>query len=194
MPQNASEVRVAGTGRVLVAKVGTAMPPIGTDFPAADWKDLGYTSTDGVKFTKKDKVEGVDVWQSLSSVRYVYSDREMTLKFTLMQVNEDTLPFFFGGGQVKAASAGLYTYDIAASPQPDERALAVEFRDGSAITYRFLVPRGMVTETDDLSLTRTAAVKLGVTFSCMAVDDTTPLATWQSNDTAFAAAAGVTED
>jgi len=95
---NAREIRVAGNGRILVANLGT-LPP--TDTVAewgSGWKDLGYTTTDGVKLAKKDKIDPIDTWQSVSAARFVYSDRDLTLKFQLLQMNEDTLPFFFGGG------------------------------------------------------------------------------------------------
>ncbi|MGP3939793.1 phage tail tube protein [Streptomyces sp. 6N106] len=54
------------------------------------------------------------------------------------------------------------------------------------ITYRFVLRRGQVTETEELQLTRTAAVRPGVTFTALAVDNDTPLATWLMNDPAFA--------
>jgi hypothetical protein len=166
MPLNASEIRVAGTGRVLVAPAHTAPPANFTDDWAAPWADLGYTSADGVKFTKKDKLDPIDTWQTVAAIRYVYSDRDLSVKFALLQVNADTLKFFFGGGAASSSGTAL-TYEIAASPQVEERALGIEFRDGPAITHRFVVPRGVVTETDETAFTRTTAVKLGVTFSAL---------------------------
>lgn len=186
---NPNEIRVAGTGRVLVAPIGSAAPADTTAAWGTGWKDLGYTSTDGIKFTKKDKLDQVDTWQSVSAARFIYSDRDLTLKFALMQLNEDTLPFFFGGDSVKETAVGskIYKYDVANSPKMDERMLGVEFSDGDAIKYRFIIPRGQVTETDELALTRTAAIKLGVTFTALAKDDASPLATWIMTDPAYAA-------
>ena len=91
--------------------------------------DLGYTSSDGVKFTKKDKLDPIDTWQTVAAIRYVYSDRDFSVKFSLLQINGDTLPFFFGGGTVSSGTAGL-SYNIAAAPQVQERALGIEFKDG----------------------------------------------------------------
>ena len=185
---NPNEIRVAGTGRILTAPLGTPVPTdVTTAWPAA-WKDLGYTSTDGVKFTKKDKIDPVDTWQSVSPARFVYSDRDLTIKFALLQLNEDTLPFFFGGDAVRETAEGskLYRYDVSAEPKKDERMLGVEFADGDTIRYRFVILRGQVTETEELALTRTAAVKLGVTFTALAVDGSAPLATWLMNDPSFA--------
>lgn len=184
---NSKEIRVAGHGRVLVAPLGTAAPPhADADWDPA-WRDLGYTSVDGVKITKKDKLDPIDTWQSVSAARFVYSDRDVSFKFQMLQLNEDTLPFFFGGGAVTPGEAGMFAYTMAAEPAFDERMLGVEFADGETVRYRLVVPRGQVTETEDVALVRTAPVKLGVTFTALAADQTAPLVTFLMKDPAFAA-------
>ncbi|MFE7573046.1 phage tail protein [Streptomyces sp. NPDC057539] len=180
---NGKEIRVAGSGKVLFAAAGTAAPADATvAWDAAKWTELGYTTTDGIKFNKKDKIDPVDTWQSVSPARFIYSDRDLTVKFQLLQLNKHTLPFFLGGGAVVAGGvAGEFTYDLANTPGPDERAIGVEFVDGAA-KYRFVVPRGQVTETEEISLTRTGAVRLGITFTALAVDDAAPLASFRIKD------------
>jgi hypothetical protein len=187
---NAREIRVAGQGRILVAPLATP-PPADTAAPWADaWKDLGYTTVDGVKIAKKDKIDPIDTWQSVSAARFVYSDRDLTLKFQLLQLNEDTLPFFFGGGSIKpnGTAAGNFRYELAAEPVFDERMLGVEFADGTDVRYRVIVARGQVTETEELALVRTAPIKLGVTFTALAVDAAAPLITLLMKDPAYAGA------
>lgn len=186
---NAREIRVAGNGRILVAPLTTPAPADTTVAWDAAWKDLGYTTTDGVKLAKKDKIDPIDTWQSVSAARFVYSDRDLTLKFQLLQLNEDTLPFFFGGGQVQpnGAVAGNFKYALAADPSFDERMLGVEFSDGTDVKYRLVIARGQVTETEEISLVRTAPIRLGVTFTALAVDSAAPLVTFLMKDSAFAA-------
>ncbi|MCZ4117879.1 phage tail tube protein [Streptomyces sp. H39-S7] len=184
---NGAEIRVAGTGRILVAPLGTA-GPVDTvaAWDATKWRDLGYTTTDGIKFNKKDKLDPVETWQSVSPARFIYADRDLTVKFQLLQLNKDTFPFFMGGDAVVAGTpAGQFKYDLATTPKQDERALGIEFTDGTAATYRFYIPRGQVTETEELSMTRTGAVKLGVTFTALALDDVKPLATILMKDPAY---------
>ncbi|WP_327354618.1 phage tail tube protein [Streptomyces sp. NBC_01304] len=182
---NGQEIRVAGTGRILIAAPGTPAPADATvAWDPAKWTDLGYTTTDGIKFNKKDKIDPVDTWQSVSPARFIYSDRDLTVKFQMLQMNKATLAFFMGGGAVTAgASAGEFKYDLANTPVSDEKALGIEFTDGAA-KYRFVVPRGQVTETEEISLTRAGAVKLGVTFTALAVDDAAPLASFRIKDLA----------
>ncbi|MCS0637209.1 phage tail protein [Streptomyces sp. LP05-1] len=197
---NSSEIRVAGTGRLYVAAADTAAPAAFTDDSAGDWtkggwKDLGFTSADGVTFAKKDKLEPVDSWQAVSPVHFLYSDRDLTLKFSLLQFNEDTLPFFMGGGEVKAEAApatDVYRYDIAERPYADVRALGLEFTDikaggTTAVKYRFFIPRGQVTASDDIKLARKSAAQLGITFTAMSKGEGKPLASFVMKDTAYAA-------
>ncbi|MET7483167.1 phage tail protein [Streptomyces sp. NPDC005538] len=195
---NSSEIRIAGVGRLYVATADTAVPSTFSSDTATDWaswKNLGFTSGDGVTFSKKDKLEPVDVWQAVSPVHFVYSDRDLTLKFSLMQFNEDTLPFFMGGGGVDAVTGatGVYQYDIADRPFADVRALGLEFTDvrasdGSTVTYRFGIPRGQVTAADDIKLARKSAAQLGVTFTAMSAADGSALASFVMKDAAYAAA------
>ncbi|MER7917529.1 MULTISPECIES: phage tail protein [unclassified Streptomyces] len=195
---NTSEIRVAGVGRLYVAGPDTKVPTTFSADAAADWtgwKNLGFTTGDGVTFSKKDKLEPIDVWQAVSPVHFVYSDRDLTLKFSLLQFNEDTLPFFMGGGAVDqvTGATGVYQYDIAERPFADVRALGLEFTDvragdGSAVTYRFGIPRGQVTAADDIKLARKAASQLGITFSAMSAADGSALASFVMKDSAYAQA------
>ncbi|MEV7686529.1 phage tail protein [Streptomyces bungoensis] len=194
---NSSEIRVAGVGRLYVAAADTKVPTTFSTDSATDWaswKNLGFTTGDGVTFSKKDKLEPIDVWQAVSPVHFVYSDRDLTLKFSLLQFNEDTLPFFMGGGSVDAVtgSTGVYKYDVAERPFADVRALGLEFSDvrasdGSTVTYRFGIPRGQVTAADDIKLARKAASQLGVTFTAMSAADGSALASFVMKDSAYAA-------
>ncbi|GAA3374297.1 hypothetical protein GCM10020367_37640 [Streptomyces sannanensis] len=192
---NSAEIRVAGTGRLYVATADTDAPATfgadsAADWTDLDWKDLGFTSGEGVTFSKKDKLEPVDSWQSVSPVHYIYSARDLTLKFSLLQFNEDTLPFFMGGGDVKAegtAGTDIYRYDIAERPFSDVRALGLEFTDVKAgttdvVKYRFYIPRGQVTASDDIKLARKSAAQLGITFTAMSKGDGKALASFIMKD------------
>ncbi|MCF6525492.1 phage tail protein [Streptomyces sp. JJ36] len=185
---NPNQIRVAGNGRILVAPVGTAAPTDTTVDWGTEWHELGYTGSDGVKFGRKEKVTHVDTWQSVGPARFIYADRDLTVKFDMLQFNSDTLPLYFGGGAVTetATGSGVYTYDVAADPGPDERMLGLEFNDGTDVVYRFIVHRGQVTETDEVEMNRKGSLKLGVTFMAVGRDPGTPLATWIMADPSFA--------
>jgi hypothetical protein len=190
---NASEIRVAGNGRIFLAPAHTAGPVDFTKNFEAPWVNLGYTSADGVKFIKKDKLDPIDTWQTVAAIRYVFSDRDFSVKFALLQVNADTLPFVLGKGTSTTPAAN--TYEISAAPRVDEYSLGIEFTDGPDIVHRFVIPRGVVTETDETAITRTSAIKLGVTFSALTPinERFEPLAVWSMNKTSPAVAAAEAE-
>lgn len=188
-----TEIRIAGTGNVWWAPAGNTTKD--TAALASPWVNLGFTSSDGVKFNKKDKNDPVDTWQSMAPARFMLSDRDLTLKFQLLQMNKDTFPFYLGLSSASVVSAGSQTettaqkIDITGAPGgQDQRALAIDFADNNGtkdLRYRLVIPYGAVSEVEELSLTRTGAVKLGVTFTALSGDDATkPLATWLVNDPA----------
>ncbi|MCX4590419.1 phage tail protein [Streptomyces sp. NBC_01549] len=188
-----TEIRIAGTGNVWWAPAGTTTKD--TAALASPWVNLGFTSSDGVKLNKKDKNDPVDTWQSMAPARFMLSDRDLTLKFQLLQINKDTFPFYLGLPSSSVVASGSQTettaqkIDITGAPGgQDQRALAIDFADNNGtkdLRYRLVIPYGAVSEVEELSLTRTGAVKLGVTFTALSGDDATkPLATWLVNDPA----------
>ncbi|MFF3659475.1 phage tail tube protein [Streptomyces olivochromogenes] len=188
-----TEIRIAGTGNVWWAPAGNTTKD--TAALASPWVNLGFTSSDGVKFNKKDKNDPVDTWQSMAPARFMLSDRDLTLKFQLLQINKDTFPFYLGLPSASVVSSGSQTettaqkIDITGAPGgQDQRALAIDFADNNGtkdLRYRLVIPYGAVSEVEELSLTRSGAVKLGVTFTALSGDDATkPLATWLVNDPA----------
>ncbi len=145
-------------------------------------------------FSKKDKLDPVETWQSISPARFVYAHRDLTLKFSMLQFNEDTLPFFLGGVPADirrdATKPDIVHFDVPDGPTFDERALGLEFTDGTAVTYRFVIPRGQVTATDDIKLARKAAAMLGATFTALSPGDGQALATFVMKDAAYTVPAG----
>ncbi|MFE1308562.1 phage tail protein [Streptomyces sp. NPDC058755] len=188
-----AEIRIAGTGNVWWAPAGTTVKE--TTALASPWVNLGFTSSDGVKFNKKDKNDPVDTWQSMAPARFMLSDRDLTLKFQLLQINKDTFPFYLGVPSTSVVTSGstaettAQKIDITGTPGgQDQRALAIDFTDNNGtkdLRYRLVIPYGAVSEVEELSLSRSGAVKLGVTFTALSGDDPTkPLATWLVNDPA----------
>lgn len=190
MPLNNNEIRVAGNGRVYVAPAGTALP-IDMAALAAAYVDVGSTNEDGAVISRSIDQEGVSIWQSSVPARYLITGVEVTVNFTLMQFNEFTVPLYFGGGAVTSTGTApnqVFTYNVTSAATVDERVMVIEAYDGT-LTYRYVFPRVMVQETDDLQLQRTAATGLGVTFGVMAPATGTNMMTVITNDQNWAAPA-----
>lgn len=162
MAQDSAEVVVGGNGKVYVAAAGTAVPTDFTALPAA-WINVGYVSEDGVTFRGDAEIEDINAWQSFYPIRKLVTSRSATIEFIMRQWNGETLKLAFGGGSV-VTSGGTTTY---APPQPsvnDERAMVVEWLDGSE-TYRLVIPRGRVDGEVETNIVRTSAADLPVSFA-----------------------------
>lgn len=182
MALDSSQVRVAPFGHVYVAPVGTVAPVDVTAAFAAGWKELGYLDEDGVGITPSTDVTDIMAWQSLLAVKTSLTGLDLTLEFNLIQVNQNTTALYFFG-QAWVVAAGLATMTMSSNPALDERALAVEWTDDANFTNRLIVPRGLVTDRQQLTLKRSEAVAMGVTFK--ALDDNGTMAKLLSNNTAL---------
>lgn len=163
MALNAEAVRVAGTGEVYFAAENTAAPTNATSALAADWKGLGYTSTDGVQFTLSRNTTDLDAWQG-SKLRVVTNSEPVTLTFRLMETKSETLLLAFGGGTL----AGDGTYVPPEEGTNTVRAICVDFTDGT-LDYRYYFPRVQVEGDVSFALTRSAEVGYDVTLGVLSV-------------------------
>jgi hypothetical protein len=186
MALSASEIVVGATGNVRVAPVGTTAPVDVATAWAAGWIDLGYATEDGVTLSNERTTEDIMAWQALDPVRTVGTARLTTVSFQLMQWNETTVPLAFGGGTVTptAGPPAHYRYDPPADATPDERALGIQWADGTKV-YRLIIPRAVVTESVETNLVKNAAGLLPLTFRALGTDGA---ASWyiRTSDPAFA--------
>ena len=164
----AAETMIAGTGEVYAAPVGTAVPTKTSDNLNAAFNGLGYHTEDGVSVNQQISVSEFKAWQTRHPIRREQESAEFVISFQLLQWNEVNLPFAFGGGTVTEPTAGQFKY----VPPADnaaliERALIVDVDDGSR-RGRFVIPRGTVTETDEVVFKRTEMAALAVTFKALA--------------------------
>lgn len=186
MAKSTSQIVVGGTGTVYVAPVATVAPVDIATAWGASWVDLGYTTEDGVSFSDGKTMESLPVWQMFYAARHIITGRESSLSFTLRQWSKDTVKLAFGGGTITttAGPPAHYLYEPPAPGTVDERALGVEWIDGS-VTHRLIVPRGIVTENVESNITKADASDLPITFSVMGSDGVQP---WyfRSNSAAYA--------
>lgn len=181
------QVRVAGTGELFLAPVGTALPTAASTALNVAFEGYGYTTEDGVTLSKSVEREGIPAWQSTTPVRYLITSQELTVACTFLQSNEDILKLWLGSGDF-ATDGGTpagQRADVPVDPVGQQFAMCVEWQDAS-ITSRLVVPKVEVTETGDVTLARQATA-FPVTFGAIAPDSGTVLATWLTTDSAFAA-------
>lgn len=184
MTLKSSEVRVAGTGELFLAPVGTATPTTAVATLNSAFAGYGYTTEDGVTLSKSVDREGVAAWQSTSPVRYLITGQEFTIATTFLQSNEEILKLWLGSGDFATDGGTGYRADVPVDPAGQQFAMVLEWKDAT-ITSRLVVPKVEITETGDVSLAR-QATSFPVTFGALAPDTGTVLATWLTSDGNFA--------
>lgn len=186
MSLEGSEVRVAGTGHVYVAPVGTPFPADITVTPsfAAGWRELGYCTEDGARFSFGRDVNSIPAWQSFDPVRKVISALPKTVAFDLLQFNHFTWELALGGGTFTEPSPDKFEYEPPDESFVDERALIVQMSDGD-LDYRVCYRRALNENGVDFAFVRADAVTLPITMGIMAADDGAKPFKIQTNDPNF---------
>jgi hypothetical protein len=182
------EVVVGADGHIYVAPVGTTAPADIAAAWGAGWIDLGYATEDGVTFTESRTITDLMAWQSFYPVRRVVTAKNTTVAFVLQQWNEDTVKLAFGGGTVTttAGPPAHYLYTPPSAETIDERAVGVEWEDGTKI-YRLIIPRAVVTDDVATQIVRADTAQLPITMGVIGEAGVSP---WilRTNDPAWAAA------
>lgn len=186
MALNADNVRVGLNGNIYLAPVGTTAPTDLDTAWAAGWMDLGYLSEDGVSMEYSTDTTDINAWQSLSPVRKVLTSVDMTLGFTAIELKTATVKLYFPSSTMTDVSGTVHKLAIPAAPEPDERAIGLEWLDGD-IKNRLVIARGEVTERGAITIGRSDAVGLEMTISAYATS-APEIAVWLSNDPAWTAA------
>lgn len=180
------QVRVAGTGELFLAPVGTALPTTVDGAPNAAFKGYGYTTDDGVTLSKSVDRDGVAAWQSATPVRYIITGSELTVACTFLQSNEDILKLWLSSGDFASDGGTGYRADVPVDPIGQQFAMMLEWKDDT-ITSRLVAAKVEVTDTGDVTVAREAQA-FPVTLSVLPPDSGSVLATWLTSDPAFAAA------
>lgn len=166
MPIDSTEVRLAPTGRVLVAPTGTTLPTNATMNINASFKDLGYINEDGVSITPGVELTDIMMWQSAVPVKTTLDTVSFEVQFNMGQINTDTwgLYFFVGTWTNNFGQAKLV---IPGSPGTQEKALIVEWTDDLQDVCRLVIPTAVLTDRESLQLVRNNAELTGVTFRAL---------------------------
>lgn len=179
MTANTSDkVYFAPKAQIYIAGVDDIADKLPTDLTATldpGWKSLGYVGEDGISCTPKREFDPVSAAQSASPIKYVLKSASLALKFVLLQMDTDTVELYFGDKW--STTGGVNKISLKSSPTLAEHALLVEYGDytetaGTPPTLtgtknRLVIPRGMVSDLDEIKIARSSTLSLGLTFEAM---------------------------
>lgn len=168
----ADETLIAGTGEVYIAPVGTTLPANADSSLNSAFYGLGYHTEEGVAINKTLEIIEFRAWQSRFPIRRERDTEDLTLTFTLLQWNEETIPFAMGGGSIDSLGGDQYKYTPAADAEAlAEKSLVCDVEDGDR-KMRFVIPRGSVSEGAEAQFQRTEMAGLAVSFKSLEPEDT----------------------
>lgn len=184
MPQDATEIRVAGTGKVWVAPYGTALPASTTVFatPAAEYVDLGYTTEEGVTFSDATNAKDIMAWQSRYPVRRLVESYEGSASFELLQWNKAIFEQILHG-VVSEPTAGVFEFTPTRAGVVAEKTLLIDFEDG-ALDYRVIIPRAGLADPIEMQLVSMEAASLPTAWGVIGGDAAGPFII-RTNDANF---------
>jgi hypothetical protein len=112
MALDATQIRVAGTGAIWLAPVGTTLPTDSTTALNAAYHNLGYAKT-GFTVTPSLKTTPVMGWQSTNILRNINTELSRKYGFELQQSNIDTVALAWGGTVAPVVGTSIGTVTIA---------------------------------------------------------------------------------
>jgi hypothetical protein len=180
---NTDLVRVAVTGTIYKAPVGTAAPAPG-EAVGKSFVPLGTFTDDGVEHEFSEDTEEVKSWQR-GTVRVIVTGRTLTLKLSALESSPAVLGDFYGASPVVDASTKTVTLDVKPSVSRPKSAYLFEWQDGDDRIWRMFIPTGQVSEVESPKFSSAEAVTWGMTIQ--ALGGGSALAQWQITDPGFAA-------
>jgi hypothetical protein len=161
MTLDATQIRVAGTGAIWLAPVGSTLPTDSTTALDAAYHNLGYAKT-GFTVTPSLKTTPVMGWQSTQILRLINTELSRKYGFELQQTNIDTAALAWGG-TVVPGTAGVYSITIPSAVTTMEHSLVIDWSDGTD-NQRLVLPRAAVLTLPVIKGDRTAETTYAVEF------------------------------
>ena len=151
-------------GAMSVAPIGTALPTDATTALAAAFVGLGYISDEGLTSSTSREVENIKSWGG-DSVLSVQTEFEDTVGCTLLEtMNPDVLKVVFGDANVSGALAtGIAV--TANSNELEEHSFVVDMIMRNNALKRVVIPRGKVTEIEEVNYVDNDVVGYGITIT-----------------------------
>jgi len=157
---NSNEVDVAVTGAVAFAETSETPPSDAETALEGSWRDVGFLNSDGVVEARERSTNNIVAWQNSDIVRVVTTEASITVQFTMIQTNSDTLALFYGA-EVDPVDGSV---EIVPRESGGRRAVVVDYVDGDKMT-RLYLPNCEVTAVEGPTLTAGDAVGYGVTLT-----------------------------
>jgi len=164
MALDAANVRVAKTGAVYIAPLGTTLPTSAGGALDSAFTDLGYVSEEGANFTPSETVTKMRAWQNNAIVRSLFTETEYTFGFVLIEDKGAVAKWWYRADSIAVAGSGEWTL-TPDSASTGVFSMVVDAVDGSKLK-RFVVARAEITERGEQVFSNADAVGYNATVTC----------------------------
>lgn len=156
------------TGMAYHAPAGTALPAYPGETLAADWKEIGAVSEDGISYGMNHSLEPLRNWAKQIE-RLIAADGDATVKAPFIDTTEETLKTLFGSSNVSVTAATqthgkLISVDIGPDTMTDAEAFLFLMKDGDDMLM-IGTTRGFITEVGDIDFKPNDAIVWEATIS-----------------------------
>jgi hypothetical protein len=158
------QVGTANGPGLYLAPAGTPMPADTVTPWATPWLILGYLSADGPTVGQNTSHNDITPWQSVVPLRSVITARQITLKFTMWQLNDATLALYFDADVPTPAADGSFDLEVRSDTPQHLYAVGIDAADAEQ-TMRIGFTRASLTDAGDMAIKRGEAVPLEVTLT-----------------------------
>lgn len=149
------------TGMFYIADADTALPTYPGETLAADWKEVGAITADGITWATGKDSEPLRNWAKIVE-RLVSSDEGGTVEAPLMYTTEDTLKAVFGDNNVTVTAADsshgkLVGVTVEPGISAGQKAFLFIMKDGDDMLM-LGTTKGIVRDVSDVSFSPTEAI------------------------------------
>ena len=160
---NVSAAKPVTGGAIAVAATGTSLPTT-TSGSITSFTALGYISDDGLTNANEVESEEIKAWGG-DVVLSPQTGKKDTFKCTLIEVlNVDVLKEIFGSSNVSGSLATGITVNVN-SKELSERSWVIDMVMRGNAAKRVVIPKGKITEIDEISYKDSEAVGYGITIT-----------------------------
>ena len=153
-------------GAIFRAVLGTTPPTDASTTLGADFKPMGYVSSDGVTNSNKISVSNIKAWGG-DTVMVSQTDKTDTIAFTLIEsLSENVISAVFGPGNVSGTLATGMTVKVNGDAQ-DEAVWVINMVLNGDTAKRIVIPCGIISDMADIVYKDDTAIGYGITLSCL---------------------------
>lgn len=153
-------------GAVYRAPSGTTLPTNAVSDLDAAFAALGYVSEDGVSNANNRDINNIKAWGG-DTVLVVQNSKDDSFAFKLVEaVNSEVLKAVHGSENVNGDLANGLAIEVNAT-EAEEAVWVIDMLLKGNICKRIVIPRGQVTEVEDVVYNDSEPIGYGVTLSCL---------------------------